>query len=77
MGNFDVAELCELVDLYILHNLSEKYGKQRIGLYCDGELACFEYTRGPPANRIRKNFTKNFKEDFDLSIRCNPKSDNW
>ena len=26
-GSFDVAELCELVGLYILHILGEKYGK--------------------------------------------------
>ena len=33
MGSFDGAELCELVGLYILHILGEKYGKHRVGLY--------------------------------------------
>ena len=32
MGRFDGAELCELVGLYILHILGEKYGKHKIGL---------------------------------------------
>ena len=32
MGSFDGAELCELVGLYILHILGEKYGKHKIGL---------------------------------------------
>ena len=32
MGSFNGAELCELVGLYILHILGEKYGKHKIGL---------------------------------------------
>ena len=70
MGSFDGAELCKLVGLYILHILGEKYGKHRIGLYRDDGLACFGYTSGPQADRIRKDFIKIFKEDFDLSITC-------
>ena len=70
MGSFNGAELCELVGLYILHILGEKYGKHRIGLYRDDGLACFGYTSGPQADRIRKDFIKIFKEDFDLSITC-------
>ena len=68
MGSFDGAELCELLGLYILHILGEKYGKHRIGLYHDDGLACFGYTSGPQADRIRKDFIKIFKEEFDLSI---------
>ena len=70
MGSFDDAELCELVGLYILHILGEKYRKHRIGLYCDDGLACFGYTSASHADRIRKDFRKIFKEDFDLSIAC-------
>ena len=70
MGSFDGAELCELVSLYILHILGEKYEKHRIDLFWDDELACFEYTTGPQANIITKDFIKIFKEDFDLSITC-------
>ena len=70
MGSFDGAELCELVGLCIVHILCEKYGKQRIGLYRHDGLACFGYTSGPQADRIRKDFIKIFKEDFDLSITC-------
>ena len=68
MVSFDVAKLCELVGLYIFQILSGKYGKHRIGLYRDDGLACFGYTSGPQAGRIRKNFKKIFKEDFDHSI---------
>ena len=56
--------------LYILHILGAKYGKHRIGLYRDDGLACFGYTSGPQADRIRKDFIKTFKEDFNLSITC-------
>ena len=62
MGSFDCADLCELVRLYILHILGEKYGKHRIGLCRDDGLACFGYTSGPQADRIRKYFIKIFKE---------------
>ena len=66
MGSFDGAELCELVGLYILYILDEKYGKSRIGLYRNDGLACFGYTSGPQADRIRKDFIKIFKEDLIL-----------
>ena len=50
--------------------LREKYGKHRVDLYRDDGLACFGYISGPQADRIRKDFMKIFKEDFDLSITC-------
>ena len=60
-------QLCELMGWYILGILGEKYGKHRTGLSRNDRLACFRYTSGPQANRIRKDFAKIFKEDFDLS----------
>ena len=68
MESFDGAKLCELVGLYVLHILGEKYGKYNIGKYRDEGLACSGYTSGPQADRIRQDFIKIFKEDFDLSI---------
>ena len=70
MGSFDPAELCEQVGLYILHTLCEKYRKHKIGLSHDCGLACLGYNSGLQADRIRKDFKKIFKEDFDLSITC-------
>ena len=46
--------------------------KDRIGLYRDDGLACFGDTSGPQADRIRKDFIKIFKENFDISIDDNP-----
>ena len=70
MGSFDDIELCELVGLYVLHILGEKYGKHRISMYCNDGLGCFRYTSGPQTDRIRKDFTRIFKGGFDLSITC-------
>ena len=70
MGSFDGAELCDLVGLYILHVLGGKNGKHRVGLHRDNGLGCLGYISGPQADRIRKDFIKIFKEDFDLSITC-------
>ena len=70
MGSFDIVELCELLGLYILHILSEKYRKHRGGLYHNDRLPCFEYTSGTQADRIRKNSIQIFKEYFDFSIAC-------
>ena len=39
-------------------------------MYGDDGLAFLGYASGPQADRIRKDFTKIFKEDFDLSITC-------
>ena len=58
MGSFDDAELSELMCLYILHIFGEKYWKHMIGLYRDDGLACFGYTSGPQADRVRKRFYK-------------------
>ena len=35
MSSFDRAEICEVVALYTVHKLGDKYGKERIGLYRD------------------------------------------
>ena len=37
MGSYDGAEICDLVGLYILQVLGEKYGKDKIGLYRDDQ----------------------------------------
>ena len=68
MGNFDGAEICELVGVYILNVLGDKYGEERVGLYRDNGLACFENASGPQAGKIRKDVIKIFKEEFNLIV---------
>ena len=65
MGNLERVEIDEVVGLYILHKLGEKHGKEKISLYRDDHLACFEYSSGPEAERIRKGFIINY-------LRINP-----
>ena len=38
VGSFDGAEVCELIGLFLLNNLSERYGKSNVGLYRDDGL---------------------------------------
>ena len=61
-------EIWEVVVLYILHKLGKKYGKERISLYSDDGLACFENISHREAERIRKAFIKLFKNEFSLNI---------
>ena len=60
MGSYDGAEICELVGLYLLHLLSDKFAKDRIGLYRDDGLAALKLT-GPQSDRARKDIENIFK----------------
>ena len=55
MGSYDGAEVCELVGLFILNILCNKYGKENIGLYRDDGLALFNNITGTQAERIKKD----------------------
>ena len=46
-GSCDGAEVCELVRLYILDILTEEFGHDKIGLYRDDRLGCFQNLSGP------------------------------
>ena len=50
MGSFDGAEVCELIGLFLLNNLSEKYGKNNVGLYRD-RLVLLRNASGPQSER--------------------------
>ena len=47
MGSYDGGEVCELVGLFILHQLSQLVGVKNIGLYRDDGLAILENASGP------------------------------
>ena len=67
MGSFDGAEVCELVGLYILDKLGEKYGREKCGLYRDDGLGCFRGS-GPKSERIKKDFIEIFDTEIELKI---------
>ena len=60
MGAYDGAEVCELVGIFILYQLSLKYNKNNIGLYRDDGLAVFKNISGPQAEKIKKHFQNIF-----------------
>ena len=59
MGSNDGAEVCELIGLYILNRLSEKYGKDNADLYRDGRLILLKNDTGRLAEKA-KNDDANF-----------------
>ena len=62
MGSFDGAEICELVGLFMLHNLANVVGAHNIGLNRDDGLAGLKDASGPTAERTRKKIIKIFQE---------------
>ena len=68
MGSYDGTEICELVYLYILHVLGEKYGKDKIGLFCNDGLQCFVNVNALQAEQIGKEFISKFNTQFKLTI---------
>ena len=78
MGSFDRAEVCELIGLFILNILSDKYGKNNVGLYRDDGLVLLRNTSGPQSERTRKDITREFKKQgLDITISTNLKICNF
>ena len=42
MWEYDGAEVCKLVGIFLLDKISVKYDKNSIGLYCDNGLPVFK-----------------------------------
>ena len=62
MGSFDGLEAWTLLGLYLLDILSEEFGDNRIGLYRDDGLSCFQNLSGPESEKIKKKLCKIFKK---------------
>ena len=62
MCSFDDAEVCELVRLFILHQLSQVITSNAMGLHRDDGLAILQSTSGPGVEQIRKNILKTFQQ---------------
>ena len=67
MGSYDGAEVCELVGLFILDNLSKIIDKNLVGLYRDDGLAILRNMSGPDTEKFRKTIAAVFKQ-FGLKI---------
>ena len=78
MGSFDGAEVCQLISLFLLNNLSEKYGKNNVGLYRDDGLVLLRNASGPQSERTRKDITREFKKQgLNISISTHLKICNF
>ena len=66
--------MCELVGLYILNRLSEKYDKESTMLYRDNGLVLFSNISGPQTDRIKKDIKRIFVElGLKIEIKTNLK----
>ena len=57
MGSFDGAEVCELVGLFILNSLQERFG-ENVGLYHDDGLAVVNTRSGRLCDKERKELIR-------------------
>ena len=57
MESFDGAKVCEMVGLFLSHQLAKLVGKSNIGLYRDDDLAIVDAS-GPDLERLRKKIIK-------------------
>ena len=74
MGAYDSAEVCELVGIFILSQLSRKYNKNNIGLYGDDGLAVFRNISGPQAEKIKKHFQNILRKSYsNITVKYNLK----
>ena len=67
MGSYDVAEICELVGLFILKQLGKTFCNKNICLYRDDGLAIIKNKSARLADKTRKELHKIF-EQFGLNI---------
>ena len=67
MGEYDSGEVCELVGIFLLDKIKEKYDKSNIGLYRHDGLSLYKNKSGTQLEKIKTNLQKIFKP-FGLEI---------
>ena len=78
MGSFDGAEVFELIGVFLPHNLSEKFGKNNVGLCRDDGLVLLRNATGPQSEGTRKHITRELKKQgLNISISTNLKICNF
>ena len=79
MGAYDGAELCELIGLFMLSKIQEKFPEIEVGLYRDDGLATYSSRLpGPKIERMRKDFHELFGiHGLKITIDASMKSVNF
>ena len=62
MRSYDGAEVCEFVGLYIVDIPTKEFGHEKIGLYRDVGLGCFQNVSGPESEKVRKSHVKSLNK---------------
>ena len=72
MGCCDGAEICELTGSYLLHQLSNIFDKESVGLYRDDGPGVLKSLSGPEMERKKKAIVKLFKDcGLRITIQAN------
>ena len=77
-SSYDGAEVCELVGLFMLDKLGERFGKENIGLYRDDGLAILKNATDRQADRSRKTMHEIFNSlGLKITAQTNQKVTNF
>ena len=61
-----------MVRSYLLDLLRKRFGDNKIGLYRDDGLSCFQNLSGPESEKIKKKLCKIFKKHgLNITVECN------
>ena len=71
MGSYDGVEVCDLVGLFIFHQLSQLVGIKNIGLYRDDGLAILENASGPTSECIKKKIKLFYQHSLKITTKTN------
>ena len=55
VGSYDGEEVCELVGLFMLDKLGERFEKEDIGVYRDDDLATLKNVTLQTSRQIKRN----------------------
>ena len=78
-GSYDGAEICELVGLYMLHKLDQRFNNNKhTGLYRDDGLAAFRNMGPRTAEKMKKEIKEVFNQaGLRITIETNQKVVNY
>ena len=75
MGSYDGIQICELIGIFVLSIICQKYNSKDIGLYRDDGLSVFNNTSGLELEKVKKYMQKIFKgKKLDIIVERNIKN---
>lgn len=75
MGSYDGIQICELIGIFVLSIIWQKYNSKDIGLYRDDGLSVLNNTSGLELEKVKKYMQKIFKgKKLDIIVERNIKN---